>query len=131
MTKARSGEHWDEESEFVARAVMSCAYAAAALMRSEVGVADRVTPGASTNLLHIQATLRLSSGKPASGMCSTVSPNAMIGRGFALAGKSFHFASAAVGGDGAGRFPCPPGKAPQAATTNARTTAAADFGMLI
>jgi hypothetical protein len=61
-------------------------------------------------------------------MCSTVSPNEMIGRGLALAGKSFHFARAAVGGDGTGRLPCV-GTGPHAATRKAMAMATLDFAM--
>src|SRR5467141_2702003 len=69
------------------------------------GVVESFTSLAKTNLLQIQAIFRSLVGKPACGMCSTVSPNAMIGRGLAVAGKSFHAASAAVGGLGSGSDP--------------------------
>src|ERR1700694_2608019 len=64
-------------------------------------VAGSVTPGASMNLLQPQSSLRSGSVvKPAGPMCSRVRSNTMIGRGWALAGKAFHAASAAVGGLG-------------------------------
>ena len=82
---------------------------------------ESFTSLARTNLLHNQAIFRSPVGNPEAWMWSVVSPNEMIGRGLALAGKLFQAASAAVGGLGGARA-VEPAAVPQALTSSIAST---------
>ena len=99
-------------------------------MAGPAGMVESVTLLARMNLLQIHAIFRSLFEKPACGTCSTVSPNAMIGRGWELAGKSSHAARAAVGGLGgvSPGSPCPL-TAPQAVRHRASAHAATRSAM--
>src|SRR2546423_3804558 len=82
---------------------------------------ESFTSLARTNLLHNQAIFRSPVGNPEAWMWSVVSPNEMIGRGLALAGKLFQAASAAVGGLG-GDTARGPARVPRPPTTSIART---------